>query len=580
MVSLEKTFSEIYHLFGLDRIKSKVLAFTLLAILIPTLTMGWQSFHLNKQFITAKISEELQNATTHTVREFNLWLKERFYEMRVFSSSYEVTENLEKLLRGSLSSGAPNLAHRRLTDFLKLVQGKFSDYEALMVVAPDGKVLSTSKDKPEAPKLLPDWLQQAKAGESMVGEVYWDETRQKGILAIAVPIKSPNGKVLGILAGKLNFRSVEKILKGFSLGKTAQVYLVQRDGSVILSSRDIGTAFLKARLSDKVVEALFKNEQDAKVAGLDPEALEYLDPEGTPVLGTLWSVAKLPWGAVAEIGRKEAYAKSTRIVNLTLMRLGGLLAVMGLAAYFLGFTIVRPLERLTEGASKVAGGNLEVKVPVVGHGEVAYLTEVFNDMVGHLRQSRTELAAANATLSEKNKVLKELSITDGLTGLFNRKHLMEVLVQEINRARRFKHPFSILMIDIDHFKQYNDTYGHLAGDRLLAQIGALFKSTLRDIDFAARYGGEEFLIMFPEVGVEGASKGGERLRAKVESDQFIFEGRPTPVRVSIGVSTFPEHGSTAEALIEKADAALYQAKRKGRNRVVVADGALQKAASS
>ncbi len=171
MVSLEKTFSEIYHLFGLDRIKSKVLAFTLLAILIPTLTMGWQSFHLNKQFITAKISEELQNATTHTVREFNLWLKERFYEMRVFSSSYEVTENLEKLLRGSLSSGAPNLAHRRLTDFLKLVQGKFSDYEALMVVAPDGKVLSTSKDKPEAPKLLPDWLQQAKARESMVGEV-------------------------------------------------------------------------------------------------------------------------------------------------------------------------------------------------------------------------------------------------------------------------------------------------------------------------------------------------------------------------------------------------------------------------
>lgn len=563
MFPLEKSLSNIYHVFGLDRIKSRVLFFTLLAILIPSLTMGWQSFRLNKQFITAKISEELKSATSHTVREFNLWLKERFYEMRVFSSSYEITENVEKITQSRGSKASEAQAHGRLTDYLRSVKGKFLDYEELMVMDQAGKLLATSSDIKGALSFQPDWLKQARTQDQIVGETYLDKALGKGVQVIAVPIKSPTGGFLGILAGKLNFRTVEKILKGVSLGETTRAYLVRQDGTVIVSSRPTGSPFLGTRFPEKTTDALFQSEQSAKDQDQDLKALEYRDAQGTAVLGTLMPVAQLNWGAVTEIEQREAYAKSNQVVNQTLLILLGLVVVIGLAAYFLGLTIVRPLERLTDGASKVAGGNLGVKVPVVGHGEVVYLTQVFNDMVGHL--------------SQKTRELQELSITDGLTGLYNRKHLMEALTNEINRAKRFKHPFSILMIDIDHFKQYNDTYGHLAGDRLLGQVGALFRSTIRNIDFAARYGGEEFLLMLPEVGLEGGAKLAEVIRSSVASEMFQVDGQRTPITVSIGVAVFPEHGKTPEVLVETADLALYQAKRLGRNQVVLASQAVRKA---
>ena len=130
MVSWEPAISSLLHLFRLDSIKSKVLVFALLTTLIPSLTLGLQSYVLNKQFITEKISGELRNATFHMVREFDLWLKERFYEMRVFSNSYEVTENLEKML--NTPEARITEARRRLTDYLKSVRGKFPDYERVI----------------------------------------------------------------------------------------------------------------------------------------------------------------------------------------------------------------------------------------------------------------------------------------------------------------------------------------------------------------------------------------------------------------------------------------------------------------
>jgi diguanylate cyclase (GGDEF)-like protein len=218
----------------------------------------------------------------------------------------------------------------------------------------------------------------------------------------------------------------------------------------------------------------------------------------------------------------------------------------------------------------VSAGDLDVRLPVADRGEVGYLTRVFNHMVTRLREGRDELAASNAALSEKNRELRELSVTDGLTGLYNHKHLLETLATEVARCRRLKHPFSILMIDLDHFKEYNDTHGHLAGDAVLSRISALFKESIRNIDYAARYGGEEFCLLLPEVGIDGAVRAAERIRLLVAGETFGSEDQPASVTVSIGVAEFPEHGDGPEALIATADAALYDAKRRGRNRVVQA----------
>jgi diguanylate cyclase (GGDEF)-like protein len=210
----------------------------------------------------------------------------------------------------------------------------------------------------------------------------------------------------------------------------------------------------------------------------------------------------------------------------------------------------------------VSAGDLDVQVPVVDRSEVGYLTSVFNHMVTRLREGRDALAA-------RNRELQELSITDGLTGLHNHKHLLETLDAEAARSRRLQHQFSILMVDIDHFKRYNDTYGHQAGDQVLARVSALFKETIRSIDYAARYGGEEFLLLLHEVGLDGAMRAAERVRQRVAGEKF-GEEPPIAVTVSIGVAEFPGHGETARALIAAADAALYEAKRSGRNRVVQA----------
>jgi diguanylate cyclase (GGDEF)-like protein/putative nucleotidyltransferase with HDIG domain len=155
------------------------------------------------------------------------------------------------------------------------------------------------------------------------------------------------------------------------------------------------------------------------------------------------------------------------------------------------------------------------------------------------------------------------SITDGLTKLFNHRYLHERLDEEIARGTRFGSAFSIIMIDIDFFKTYNDTYGHLAGDEVLASIGQCIKNSIRTIDIAFRYGGEEFAVILPETILEGAYVVAERIREKIE--QKFYSGRAY-VTASLGIASWPTDGVTKEQIIASADKALYTAKDTGRNR--------------
>jgi diguanylate cyclase (GGDEF)-like protein len=238
---------------------------------------------------------------------------------------------------------------------------------------------------------------------------------------------------------------------------------------------------------------------------------------------------------------------------VTLGLIATVLLGIGLTAYLLALTIVRPLNRLTAAAARVAVDDLEVDLPVESRGEVGYLTAVFNRMVSRLRHGREEL--------------QKLSITDGLTGLYNRRHLMETLTTELEQARNL-YSVAVLMIDIDHFKQYNDSEGHLAGDALLVRVASLFRGAIRDDDYAARYGGDEFLVLLRATGHNEAVPVAERLQAHVA--QAMTSGGH--VTVSVGIAAFPTHGTTPEAVIGRADAALYDAKKSGRNRIALAGG--------
>lgn len=181
---------------------------------------------------------------------------------------------------------------------------------------------------------------------------------------------------------------------------------------------------------------------------------------------------------------------------------------------------------------------------------------------------RISLALANLRLRE---VLRRQSIRDPLTGLFNRRYMEESLEREVHRAARNTECLALLMLDIDHFKQFNDTFGHPAGDTLMRQLGDFLKQRTRGQDIACRYGGEEFVLILAYSSIDGAHKRAEILREEIKqltvqhADQVL--GR---ISFSIGVSVFPDHGATVEELLRTADQALYRAKKEGRDRVVMA----------
>lgn len=174
-----------------------------------------------------------------------------------------------------------------------------------------------------------------------------------------------------------------------------------------------------------------------------------------------------------------------------------------------------------------------------------------------------------AQINEMKKLFK-LSTTDGLTGLYNRRYLFETAEKELTASKRYKRNLSVLMLDIDYFKKFNDTYGHKTGDEVLKAVAStLAKTTRVDVDIVGRYGGEEFAIVLPETDLIQAKQLGERLRQNVEQITLISEMPELRITISIGVAAFDseQEETTLEGLFKQADAMLYKAKENGRNRV-------------
>jgi diguanylate cyclase (GGDEF)-like protein len=224
-----------------------------------------------------------------------------------------------------------------------------------------------------------------------------------------------------------------------------------------------------------------------------------------------------------------------------------------------------------------------VCVPLAAQGETLGLFTlsalpgaVSEDGLGEGRVRLAVTVAEQFALALGNLLLRETlrgqSIRDPLTGLFNRRYMEETLDRELSRAAREHRPLSLILLDIDRFKHFNDSFGHEAGDTVLASLGALLRGASRAGDVACRYGGEEFLLILPAASLGDAQKRAEEIREAIRGLQVTYRGRPLDlVRCSMGVAAFPEHGGMGGALLRAADAALYRAKREGRDQVVLAD---------
>ena len=210
-----------------------------------------------------------------------------------------------------------------------------------------------------------------------------------------------------------------------------------------------------------------------------------------------------------------------------------------------------------------------------------YLTKPFNEkeLIARInaflriKVLQDQLQSKNRQLEEALKKLEIMATTDYGTGLYNRRHFFELMDKEMSRADRFKSPLTCMLIDIDHFKSVNDTYGHLVGDSVLMEIGTIFQGELRQVEIAARYGGEEFVMLLPGTTLSDAKQPALRLLEKIRKHSFKGCTDGQPITISIGMGGIPDPDiKTREDLIRCADFALYKAKDAGRNRIEIASG--------
>jgi diguanylate cyclase (GGDEF)-like protein len=538
----EDTVARRLRALHLGSVRNQLLAFAVLATLIPTLVTTVVSYYQNREWLSETIAAELRGATSEAAREMGSWLDERLDALRAAASSYVVTENLNRI-----EGRDGEKALGRLRAYLNSLRERFPDQEALLVLDASGRIVTSSSGRTGGVRLSPEALTGLRTGEALVGDAYWDGPLGKAVLVLAVPIREADGKFVAAFAAKLNLHAVADMLPRLSALDSGDVALVTDQGKLVIRPRVSSAELMRTRLPETTISALFDKEG---------QTVEYKRADGQDVIGAVRRVPRLRWAAVAEVPLSQALGRVGRLRSSTGLLIAALLAVVGLLAYVLGLLIGRPLGRLTTAAAKVAAGDLSVELPGGGVGEVGYLTRVFSTLVARLRER------------ESQAELERLSVTDALTGLYNRRHLMGTLATEVQRSRRLRRPFSVLLADVDHFKQYNDTHGHPAGDAALARIAEILRKTTRGVDCVARYGGEEFFVMLLETTVGTAAIVAERIRARVAIEEFDG-GRIT---ISIGVAECPSHGDTPESLVESADAALYEAKDRGRDRVVAAGG--------
>ena len=286
-------------------------------------------------------------------------------------------------------------------------------------------------------------------------------------------------------------------------------------------------------------------------------------------------------GLIALQPKREIDAMVSSVQHVSQIILFSSIIAILLVSLWQILIVCKPLNNLIDHISQITEGNLNIEEfkAKSSQDEIGRLAKVFNQMHATIKRQIQELNAHRDMLEKEvkertyeleqaNKKLDLISRTDELTQLPNRRDMHRTIEKEVDRANRFRKAFSIIFIDIDHFKDVNDTYGHAAGDAVLRSVASTIRSLLRKYDVLARYGGEEFLTLLPETELKDAAHVAERFRKQIENQTIFFGSQEIKVTITLGVAQF-DSSQGAEKCIQLADKALYEGKEHGRNRVIL-----------
>lgn len=367
----------------------------------------------------------------------------------------------------------------------------------------------------------------------------------------------------GVLTADFSFRRLQDFLKDFHIGQKGYIILAENDGT-ILWHPDV-------KWTKNVT-----NLKDIGITEFPPKGIVQL------VDGVSYSVQCLPdtdsrIHLIAVVPQSEIEAQVHRVFFTMLWLMIGLIVGMSLLTLWISGLLAKPLQSLAQTMEKVKNGDLSVVSGIRRGDEIGTLAEVFDNMRESIRHYIDQISAHRAELQRQvdertaelvkaNHELKMLSRTDDLTGIPNRRDIMEKIQFEYHRSKRSHQPFAIILGDIDKFKRFNDTYGHDCGDVVLRMVAQTLQASVRKNDYLSRWGGEEFLIVLPETTVEGTLVVAERIRSSVEEAHLEYEGKKLQVTITLGVAFFDEKLGVDQS-IQNADQALYLGKQNGRNRV-------------
>ena len=552
-----------------------------------------------------------KSATRQVEREIGRSLAELAFQMQdkldrgMFERfrDIQIAANLDVLLDKQVSERA-----RRA--WLEALQSTFTDYLWIGLVDVQGEVLVSTNDIWKGINVAEqDWFQRGLEGP-FIGDVHKAELKpllssdqdaeSVRLLDIAVPVMTADGMTVGVLGAQLSWAWAQNVrnsvLEPFDAPESVEMLVLDRAGRILL-----GPPELEDNKLDLESVQVARAGENRYFIERWPDDKKYLTGvsrsdghRSYPGLGWLVLVRQ----NVATAFAPAAYLQQQIFVWGTVV--GALFT--GLGWWFAG-RIAKPLIVISQAAERIRQGDTLSRLPTVsGYAEVVTLSRSLGALVTKLTKSDVALEALNqslerrvqertqellqinsvlqAEIEERQRVerererliaeLRTMAETDNLTGALNRRSFFARANQEMLRAKRFGRSLAVIMLDVDHFKRVNDTYGHRVGDEVIRSVVACCRSSIREIDFLGRYGGEEFMILAQEVDDQMALLLAERLRENIENMSITTDKGEISVTVSFGIAVIREEMVDVAALINRADAALYEAKRAGRNRVAVA----------
>ncbi|MCL2699361.1 MAG: diguanylate cyclase [Defluviitaleaceae bacterium] len=424
-------------------------------------------------------------------------------------------------------------------------------------------------------------LAAANPGEVIFTPVYEDAFGLGLVMTAAKSVYFEGGRLIGVAAIDILLDNLKEMVLETRITDSGTVFIIDGDGRYIVHP-DMGTEGFEPNLQIPEDAGLADGFRRMK-NGEEGVAKGETDSRGiimtfSPIAVADWSLGVTMYehevlSALAGLrNRMEIYTAAseeaiTDISNRMMLAVIGISLIVIIMMVFLAFRLTRiistPILKLSQEVARVGEGDFEYRIPVESQDEIGFLTEAFNNMADNLYQYAQDIISLASTKAK----LEIAANTDGLTGILNRRSFMETAEKSLELACRSKVGSYVIMMDLDHFKRVNDTYGHPAGDQVLKDISGLVKSIVRSDDLFARYGGEEFILFLSGIPKEIVKELIERIRSRISETVVQFENESITLTSSFGIAqVMPEYDLDAAILC--ADQALYKAKQGGRNKAV------------